>query len=71
MKYQYYRPNILLVINPQGLIRQLYMPLRVLNNMTNAWVYVDEIQSNDRDELFFVVNNQALLHSLFTITIYF
>jgi hypothetical protein len=71
MKYQYYRPNILLVINPQGVIRQLFMPLRVFDNTIHAWVYVDEIQSNDRDELFFVVNNQALLHSQFTITIYF
>jgi hypothetical protein len=71
MKFQYYKPNILLVINPKGEIRKLYAPFRVIERSSNVWVYVDEILSNDRDELFFVIKDQPFLYSFFKITINF
>jgi len=71
MKYQYYKPNILLVINPKGEIRKLYAPFRVMERSSNVWVYVDEILSNERDELFFVIRNITYLHTRFSIRINF
>ena len=71
MKYQYYKSHILLVINPKGVIRQLYTPFRAIERFTNSWVYVQEILTNEKDELLFVVNDHPLLHTNFTITINF
>src|SRR3712207_9190320 len=57
MHYQYYNRNVLLVVNVSGQIRLLYTPFRVLCIVAsgriplNTLVYVEEIWSNDKDEL--------------------
>jgi hypothetical protein len=71
MKYHYYTSSILLVINPKGHIRQLYTPFRVQEQINDSWVYVDEILTNEKDELLFMVNGQPTLHHNFRITISF
>ncbi|HWK05703.1 MAG TPA: hypothetical protein VNS58_18815 [Puia sp.] len=71
MHYQYYNSHILLVINSKGIIRQLHTPFRVTERFTNSLVYVDEILTNEKDELLFVVNNRPLLHSNFRVVINF
>ena len=48
---QKYNSNTLLLVNPKGHIRKLYIPFRVLylkavGRITkNTWVYVDEVLS--------------------------
>ena len=71
MKYQYFNSHVLLVINGQGAIRRLYTPFRVLEVDTGIMVYIDEIVTNDKDELIFMVNNQPHPYHRFRITILF
>lgn len=71
MRYQYYNSHVLLVINSKGVIRQLHTPFRVMEQFTNSLVYVDEILTNEKDELLFVVNDHPLLHSNFRVIIHF
>ena len=61
LSYHYYHSNALLVINTKGLIRVLYTPFRVLCNSAsgriplNTWVYVEEVYSNQKDELQYLI----------------
>lgn len=71
MHYQYFTSHILLVINAKGVIRQLYTPIKVMDRHAHSWVYVTEILTNEKDELFFVVNGKPLLHGNFKIVINF
>jgi hypothetical protein len=71
MKYQYFNSDILLVINPKGQIRKLYTPFRAQTLANNSWVYVNEILTNGKDELIFIINSQPMLHHHFRIVIDF
>ena len=64
---QYYNSNTLLLINQKGQIKMLYTPFRVICISATEYmavgvrVYIDEVLSNDRDELQYVIFNT--LHS--------
>jgi len=73
----YYHTNALLVVNTKGLIRVLYTPFRVLSGAAiyripqNTWVYVEEVYSNQRDELQYLIYGTAYSYKHFTIPIQF
>jgi hypothetical protein len=73
----HYHSNVLLVVNVSGQIRLLYTPFRVLCIVAsgriplNTWVYVEEIWSNDRDELQYLIFNQAHSYKFFCLPIKF
>ena len=75
--YQYYHSNVLLVVNVSGQIRLLYTPFRVLCIVASGriplstWVYVEEIWSNDKDELQYVIFSQAHSYKFFCLPIKF
>ena len=75
--YHYYHSNALLVVNTKGLIRVLYTPFRVLCNSAtsrippNTWVYVEEVYSNQQDELQYVIFGAVHSYKHFTIPIQF
>ena len=75
--YQYYHNNVLLVVNVSGQIRLLYTPFRVLCIVAsgriplNTWVYVEEIWSNDKDELQYVIFGNAHSYKFFCLPIKF
>ena len=75
--YQYYNSNVLLVVNVSGQIRLLYTPFRVLCIVVsgriplNTGVYVEEIWSNDKDELQYVIFSQAHSYKFFCLPIRF
>lgn len=77
ISYQYYHSNALLVINSKGLIRILYTPFRVLCNdeiksiPQNTWVFVEEVYSNQRDELQYVIFGVVYSYKHFKIPIQF
>ncbi len=77
MHYQYYNSSTLLVVNLKGQIRIVYTPFRVICTeatnaiLPNTQVYVEEIISNDRDQLHFVINGQVYLYSFFYLPIKF
>jgi hypothetical protein len=71
MQYQYFNSRILLVVNPKGLIKKLFTPFRVQDRINNSWVYVDEILTNESDELIFLIGTQQYPHHNFVITIHF
>lgn len=77
LKLQYYNTNALLVVNFKGLIRILYTPFRVLCGAAinriplNSWVYVDEVYSNDKDELQFLIYGTIYSYKHFKIPIQF
>jgi hypothetical protein len=73
MHYQYFRPDCLLIINPKGRIKILYTPFKVKCIVAvsrfpvSAWLWVDEVRSNNRDQLLFVVFNEVYPYSHFQI----
>lgn len=75
LSYQYYHSNALLVINSKGLIRVLYTPFRVLCGVSinripqNTWVYVEEVYSNEKDELQYLIYGAIYSYKHFTIPI--
>ena len=77
MSLHYYNSNALLLVNAKGLIRVLYTPFRVLcrfdllNIPKGTWVYVDEVFSNERDELIYQVNGQTYSYKHFRLQISF
>lgn len=74
MHYQYYRPDCLLIINSKGRIKILYTPfkVKVINPVgrfpLNLWLWVDEVKSNEKDQLLFIIFNEAYLYSFFKIS---
>jgi len=74
---QYYNSNTLLLVNPRGQIRKLYAPFRVLclsavgGIAMNTWVYVDEVLSNQKDELQYVIFGQAQSYKHFKLPVSF
>jgi hypothetical protein len=77
MHYQYYTPHQLLLINPKGRIRILHTPFRVLcieaigKIPLHTWVYVEEVHSNDKDELLYRVFDRLLPYKHFSLPILF
>jgi hypothetical protein len=77
MTLHYYKSNALLVVNAKGLIRVLYTPFRVLcpipfeNLPGNTWIYVDEVCSNEKDELIYLIYRQPYSHTHFRLQISF
>ena len=75
LNYQYYNTNAILVVNSKGLIRILYTPFRVLSCAAinsiplNTWVYVEEVYSNERDELQYLIYGLVYSYRHFTIPI--
>jgi len=75
IQYQYYHTNEILVVNSKGLIRILYTPFRVLccasiNSIPlNTWVYVEEVYSNERDELQYLIYGLVYSYRHFAIPI--
>lgn len=71
----YYHTNALLVVNPKGLIRVLYTPFRVLcvvpagSIPSNTWVFVEEVYSNSRDELLYLIYGNTYPYQYFSIPI--
>ena len=74
---QYYNSNTLLLVNPKEQIRKLYTPFRVLclsavDKITiNTWVYVDEVLSNHKDELLYVIFGEAQPYKHFKLPVSF
>ena len=77
-----YNNNCLIVINPQGKIRVLYTPFKVVckqniieqtktNLMKGTTVYVDEVYSNIQNELLFRINGWLYSYKYFQIVIKF
>jgi hypothetical protein len=65
------------MVNAKGLIKVLYAPFRVLckvdvgNIPKGTWVYVEEVYSNDKDELIYYVYGQLYSHKQFGLQINF
>jgi hypothetical protein len=63
----------ILLVNALGRIRQLYTPFRVKvvedveSLQKDAFVYVEEVASDERDRLIFITNTGAYLHTSFRI----
>ena len=73
----YYKSNALLVVNPQGFLRVLYTPFRVLcinpvdNIRLNTWVYVDEVFSSKQDELIYLIYGNTYSYKDFEVQVKF
>jgi hypothetical protein len=74
---QFYNSNTLLVVNKQGKIKIIYTPFRVVCISQTQFiavgvrVYVDEVLSNDKDELLFIVFNTPYSYKHFKLPIMF
>ena len=77
-----YNNNCLIVINPQGKIRVLYTPIKVVCNqniieqtktnlMKGTTVYVDEVYNNIQNELLFRINGWIYSYKYFQIVVKF
>lgn len=68
-----YNNNVLLVINQKGIIKTLYTPFRVFctesvgNLKKDSYVYVEEVLTNQKDDILFVIFNGSYLHHYFKI----
>jgi hypothetical protein len=77
IQHQFYDYNTLLVINSQGVIRQLYTPIKVqcidaVENIRNGIsVYIDEIRTTRKDELIYLINGKEYTYTHFAIQIGF
>ena len=77
MHFQYYNSNALVVVNTKGQIRTLYKSFRVKCVEAvgliprDAHAYVDEVLSNDLDQLQYVINGQLYLYYQFHLCIKF
>jgi hypothetical protein len=77
LHFQYYNSNALVVVNTKGQIRTLYTPFRVKCIEAvgliprDAYVYVDEVLSNDQDQLQYVISGQQYLYRHFHLCIGF
>jgi hypothetical protein len=74
-KKVYFDPYSLLVINQDGRLRQLFVPIRmqvILGDLVLApyqWVTVEEIQPHFQHKLIFRIGQQWFPHSIFRILI--
>ena len=69
--------NSILIINPNGRMRKLYVPFRVqvINDTTilkrNTWVYVEEVMPHDQNKLLYRITTHCRPYSVFRIQIHF
>jgi hypothetical protein len=74
---QYYNSNTVIVINQKGQIKALYTPFRVICISptdvitTGVRVYVEEVLSNDKDELLYVIFSTIHSYKHFKLPIMF
>jgi len=77
IRFPLYDHNTLLVINPQGAIRRLYVPIKVQcidpieAIRSGIWVYIDEIRTTRKDQLIYLINGKEYPHFHFSIQIGF
>jgi hypothetical protein len=77
MHYQYYNSATLLLVNKKGEIRRLNTPFTVVcvvavaSIRLNTRVYVEEVVSNEKDELHYVILSHIYLYKHFKILINF
>ena len=70
---QHCDPFSILIINRTGRLRRLYTPFKVLcltdigNIKATMGVYIDEVATNDRDELVYLIAGTAYNHNNFRI----
>jgi len=73
----YVDPKSILVINPKGKMRQLFVPFRVQvitpTNIlkVNSWVIVDEIQTHKEYKLLYKIGSNWWQYHLFRIAVVF
>ena len=69
--------NSILIINPKGIMKQLYVPFRVqvIQDTTilkmNTWVIVEEIMPHDQSKLLYRVTSHWWPYHIFRIQIHF
>ena len=67
--------NSVLVINPQGKLRRVYVPFRVraknAAGESSQHFIVDEVRTTEKDELVYVIANKNYYHHQFVIEIKF
>lgn len=69
--------GVLLLINPQGKLRYLYAPFRVLcvqasfGVPANTWVYVDAVYSHQQYRIGFLIQGNIHPYDQFLITVKF
>jgi hypothetical protein len=69
--------NSILVINPHGIIRKLYTPIRVypLVNIVNftksKWLYVEEVHLDHQELLLYLISGKQYPYYFFEIKISF
>ena len=69
--------NSILIINPRGKMRQLYVPFRVqvVQNTSilkiHTWVWVEEVMPNDQDKLLYRITTHWWPYHIFRIQIQF
>ena len=77
MHYQYYHPNILLLVDRKGNIRRLFTPFRAKSIVQhsslklNTIVYIDEVMTNEKDELLFSILGEIYPYNYFKLIIRF
>jgi len=70
---QHCDPFSILIINKSGRLRRLYTPFKVLclldigSIKANMGVYIEEVATNDKDELVYLVAGIAYNHHYFRI----
>jgi hypothetical protein len=69
--------NSILVINPMGKIRQIFVPFRVqvMQDTTilkiHTWVYIEEVMPHDQHKLLYRVTSNWWPYNIFRIQIHF
>jgi hypothetical protein len=69
--------NSILIINPKGKMRQLYVPFRVqvVQDTTilkiHTWVYVEEVMPHDQTKLLYRITTHWWPYHIFRIQIHF
>lgn len=67
--------NSVLVVNPEGKLRQVFTPFRVkakVSPSVNKQVFiVQEVRSTEKDELVFIINDKHFFHHHFVLDIHF
>lgn len=65
----------ILVINPQGILRRVYIPFRVTGKDSKSgkryWYIVDAVINTHADELVYIINGKPYVHWHFVIEIKF
>jgi len=74
-KVTYCDYNSVLVVNPEGKLRQVFTPFRVKakdSPSVNKQVFiVQEVRSTEKDELVFIINDKHFFHHHFVLDIHF